>query len=657
MARVRNILISNIDSAAGIHLAAYCLASSEDSVSYLAPSRQGPSQETIVAEVRDALDRISPVHKAGESALGMSGRLRRVEGGHNNAELEPASLTFRADQVWYLDQEDSPALGRGAEPSPMRELLAILPDLGATEFNYVGQKADPQIEEFCLAHRIGYRSFSPSLIAGEDRPSRKARHDEFLWFLQTLHYVKSEIEERLPDYFELQALRCYAPAGAHLNLIGASQATEMMVRIARRQDTLGHDYRIAAPLDANFASLCERVGRVYGLSLLASDDRSELNAIDRIFDERLGRFHRYLTLPPRSARHGHEPKTEASMEGDLFNEEAQLDFFRTVHRNQEAARIARRQRVDALPAILTKRTISRDELDLTYYVGGADGSTVVLLNALGQRLDYWYRLVEQLMLRHKIIIWELRGTTSPHPFRLGDQVDDLDSILRQEACDVCHLACWCTGPKIAVEFYLRRPDAMASMVFLNSTFKCCGVAQEFETDYEHNLESLCKVVDSRPATAGSAMEILQAGIAAGEAVSLQDMEGKALADHVLSLINVNLKPYLLAPFRTKLTTLNYVRQLIDFWSHDTMLKASQVKIPVLLIGAERDQVASPLASQASAQLFPRARYVEVQSATHYCLYDRPELIADLMEAFFDDPKDTDQFSHQWTDPVFQDKDG
>ena len=191
-----------------------------------------------------------------------------------------------------------------------------------------------------------------------------------------------------------------------------------------------------------------------------------------------------------------------------------------------------------------------------------------------------------------------------------------------------------------MEFYLRRPDAVASMVFLNSTFKCCGLAQDFETDYEHNLESLCEVVDSRPAMAGSVMKSLQAGLTAGEPGPLHDLESKDLASYVLSLINVDLKPYLLAPFQTELTTLNYVRQLIDFWSHNTKLKAGQVRIPVLLIAAERDQIASPSASQTAAQLFPLARYVQVHGATHYCLYDRPELIADLMEAFFDDPLDT-----------------
>ena len=59
-------------------------------------------------------------------------------------------------------------------------------------------------------------------------------------------------------------------------------------------------------------------------------------------------------------------------------------------------------------------------------------------------------------------------------------------------------------------------------------------------------------------------------------------------------------------------------------------------MPVLLIGTEYDQVATPEASAAAATWFPDARYVHIRGATHYCLYDRPEFVAGLLEAFFAD---------------------
>ena len=114
-----------------------------------------------------------------------------------------------------------------------------------------------------------------------------------------------------------------------------------------------------------------------------------------------------------------------------------------------------------------------------------------------------------------------------------------------------------------------------------------------------------------------------------------DAEQRSIA--VLSLMNEKLKTHVLAPFRTEQTTLNYAHQLVDFWSHDARPKASEVKVPVLLMGTEYDQVATPEASAAAATLFPNARHVHVRGATHYCLYDRPEFVADLLKRFFANP--------------------
>jgi hypothetical protein len=57
-------------------------------------------------------------------------------------------------------------------------------------------------------------------------------------------------------------------------------------------------------------------------------------------------------------------------------------------------------------------------------------------------------------------------------------------------------------------------------------------------------------------------------------------------------------------------------------------------MPVLLMSAEYDQVATPAASFEAAALFPDARHIHVKGATHYCLYDRPEFVADMLKEFF-----------------------
>jgi hypothetical protein len=83
--------------------------------------------------------------------------------------------------------------------------------------------------------------------------------------------------------------------------------------------------------------------------------------------------------------------------------------------------------------------------------------------------------------------------------------------------------------------------------------------------------------------------------------------------------------------------LNYSHQVLDFWSHKTLEHAPGVQIPLLVIGSEYDKSASPEMSRLAAEFFPAARYVQLQGATHYCFYDRPDLITELIERFFHDP--------------------
>jgi hypothetical protein len=42
-------------------------------------------------------------------------------------------------------------------------------------------------------------------------------------------------------------------------------------------------------------------------------------------------------------------------------------------------------------------------------------------------------------------------------------------------------------------------------------------------------------------------------------------------------------------------------------------------------------------SSLAAERYPTARYIQLQGASHYCIYDRPDLITELIERFFQDP--------------------
>ncbi|RKH11044.1 alpha/beta fold hydrolase [Corallococcus sp. CA053C] len=528
-----------------------------------------------------------------------------------------------------------------------RRLLSLLPGFGTPAFNAVGplledgdaedgfeafhRRVEHDVEALCGAGGITHRLFRTSLVVGDSPPVRGPDREGFLQFLEALHGLKRELEERLPQYFEYKALACQAPAGASLDIIRVEQAAEHLLRLARAPDTASGRFHVIAPERVPFVELCERVGTAYGLSLLVVEDREALNAIDRSFHERLGGFHDWLASSGVSVPEN--PPAEALP----FDAEAQEPLFEAILQGQDAARDDLRAQASGVVASLDRRTLDRGGASLTYYAGGGGGTPLVILNALGQGLHYWSRLLVGLMRRHRVILWEPRGLEegSP-PILLQDQVEDAEAILRNEGIEQCHLVGWCTGPKVALELYLRHPSRVASMVFLNGTFKCVGSPAELDTAYERNFEPLSRMLERRPALAASVLGSLRSSVAddAFDLTEDDETDADALATRVLALMNRDLRSHVLAPFRSESSLINHLRQIRDFWTYDSRKSAGQVRVPVLLLSAEYDAVASPGMSQLLAGLLPRARHVHVPDATHYCLYDRPEFVADQLESFF-----------------------
>jgi pimeloyl-ACP methyl ester carboxylesterase len=494
-----------------------------------------------------------------------------------------------------------------------------------------------EIAQRCKDRQIACRVFQTSVVVGSGHPAL-GQSGIFSQLVSALHSLKSEIEERSPQYFDFRTLRLNVSANATVNLVPAARIADLLLSIAGKETTRYASFSIVSHDNTNLPDLCERLGVAYGLGLLPVDDFAGLNAIDRAFHERLAGLEKRFVRQDVELPNTHASVDDSSLEDTAFGEDEQIELFTLLRQDQEEALTASRARAAELPSKLSCKTVIANGSELNYYVGGSAGDAVVVLNALGQGLEYWYRLLDNLIEGYRVIIWEPRGTTAPPPpFGLAEQVEDLNAVLQQEGIESAHLVGWCTGPKVAIDFYLRRPTAVRSMIFLNSTFKCDGSPEELNSPYEQNVESLLRMLVKKPAIAAMVKKTFQAPAETNEVELLRGVDGEEASVSVLSLMNAHLKASVLAPFKTEQTTFNYAHQLIDFWSRDVRPRAKEVTVPVLLIAAEYDQVATPAGSRAACDLFPNARYLCVRGATHYCLYDRPEFLGGVLKNFFAAP--------------------
>src|SRR5262249_21941293 len=112
-----------------------------------------------------------------------------------------------------------------------------------------------------------------------------------------------------------------------------------------------------------------------------------------------------------------------------LDDETQTRLIEVVCHSHEARRAARNQRVAAMNDTLERKSVGRGGAELIYFAGGSGKTPIVLMNALGQGLHYWYRLIDILTRRHRILIWEPRGSDGTQPLGVSDQVDDVEAVL------------------------------------------------------------------------------------------------------------------------------------------------------------------------------------------------------------------------------------
>ncbi|MFI5106505.1 MAG: hypothetical protein ACHP79_16400, partial [Terriglobales bacterium] len=329
-------------------------------------------------------------------------RLQQV-GGDGDAPGPEAGV--RIDEVWYFagsgDGRESSKLLDGVMPACVRA--------GAKEFNYVAFDAtgpedekkdsrrqsanatagmtDDEISQCCGTHGLQCRIFRTSMVLGHGRTAPEQAGAALSKFFSALHFFKAEIDGRSPQYFDFKALRYPAPADARVNLLAAGTASDLLLRIARKEGTAGSSFSIASPQNTAFLDLCERIGIAYNLSIVPAADLKELNAIDRVFQQQLDEANAPMAIgalefsPEAYALAGLPP------ESAFLDEQAQIELFESVRRVQDKALAARRRRAADLPRRLERKTLLRDQSELNYLSGGNGGPAVVVLNALGQGME------------------------------------------------------------------------------------------------------------------------------------------------------------------------------------------------------------------------------------------------------------------------------
>ena len=453
-------------------------------------------------------------------------------------------------------------------------------------------------------------------------------------FVQHLTRFKTEIEDRIPGYFNSQPLHFYLPHGATIEIARVNDLVQAMEPILKN-DTNGTYFHIrtAQPLLLN-EYLCV-LAETTGVHLQCVPSYEQLNYVDGLFEARIENFLRYLERLAQVTTAAVPNKSSAGQVWFSVPPILPQEFVAAYHSKLQSAP---RAPVNWKYGLNQKQVVLSDGGVLNYYIGGEGQDILVLLNAYGQSFRYWERLIPAITRSFRIILWMPRGNDGDS---IGLKVassqalhaDDLEKVLGQEKIDNCTLLAWCTGPKLALEYYRRYPDRVASMVFVAASFKGLRQYKSLETEYEEHLESLLEAIEKYPETADVALEYLKGTLLPQGNQARSTDEGAAMSDselqQALSTVNVSLQELVLHPFHAS-SVVAYAKQMREFWNHDVVTTLDKVKVPVLFLGGNCDRIASQAIAKIVAGMMPDAQYLEIEGGSHYLHYDRWDLLAGVI---------------------------
>lgn len=562
-----------------------------------------------------------------------------------------------AEEVWCLATGSDPDRERGAaeDAAITRTLLGLLPALDARRFGYVGPAgpapagADPlsaeplpeqpwpertlesEVANRCQELGIDARIVRTDPVADRPGGPPDARDGGPLHLLTTLEAVRAELTERAPGYLRDQPLRLCAHPDAALSALSVEQAASSLMAVADRQGPILAYVNLVAAEPIALPELCRRLSDGFGITVTAVSDPGLMNAVDQQLATRLGGTLDQFSAPTVSWRR--ENAISAGADKAPLDGAALSRLIGSVRAGQQLRRhtstLRTRELLSRTPSVAT----AADGAPLRYLTAGTVGPPLLLINALGYRTRWWHRLISHLAPR-RVIAWDPRGVygEGPMPSAVSGQADDAEAILAHEGVESFCIAAWCTGPRVALELNRRRPGAIGSMVFLNGSFKHLGHGDGLDTPYERDLEFLSTTLDKQPHLAGRLMGLF------GAKPGPDEEGGAGVTDPATALRQVApaLRDEVRRPFTSEATLVRYAAQLRDLWSHDPLAGAAELRVPVLCLGSEYDDIASPERLRAAVRAFPDARHLLLPGATHYLLHDRAQEVSELISEFLAD---------------------
>lgn len=253
-----------------------------------------------------------------------------------------------------------------------------------------------------------------------------------------------------------------------------------------------------------------------------------------------------------------------------------------------------------------------------YWDERGEGEPLLLIMGLGSSSDMWYRLVPELAMRYRTIVFDNRGAgrNEPHagPYSIAAMAGDAAAVMDAAGAKSAHVFGFSMGGFVAQEFALHYPERVRSLILAGTA---CG-GREVER---------------------SAPEVFAALEARGVKTPEEAFWLVAPYNYDPSTERARLEEDLAVTLRAPIKRKSYMAQLqaILSWA-GTHSRLSSLNVPTLVIHGASDVLIPTENGRILARVIPNANLVILPRAGHRFMTDQPEAATETILSFLEEQK-------------------
>jgi len=262
-------------------------------------------------------------------------------------------------------------------------------------------------------------------------------------------------------------------------------------------------------------------------------------------------------------------------------------------------------------------TVSTPTGTLSYEVHGTDDPPILWIGGTGCPGATWAAQVARFAPAHRCIVYDLPGageSAVPEPGSCTPRTLAADALhlLDELAVSRAHCAGFSLGAATVQELALLAPERVSSAVLLG-TWASSRTARHITQHFEARRRALREA--SRELFAAFGFWIWSA--------SLRDREPERAARLAASF----------GELAAGVSTAGYLAHFDADLAHDCGERLAEIACPTLVLFGSEDFVTLPAYNREVAALIPGAEACEIAGGGHMVWYERPDEVADAIEAF------------------------